>query len=320
MNVTLTFNVFFGPLAIGLLVGCGSMKNHEFSQIEEKIDLQQYALHHLQNTLSAIDAEQERLGEFLSYVNSPTGEIFFTNARCRLPAAPRTTSMPEDACETYLGNTPALDCEAIGNCGEVSGTVDSNNQPVLYNDLRAKDCSVQNKAATLADQPDEVVTMITGMLCVAGPGKLPLWARIPTPGKVIVEGAMRLTRSFACARTVNSLSPVIDNRLSCIGKSPSPSACSENLTRWKNNEIARLQTIQQNNKQELDRCESIANSFPGLNRYAAQDNWAALESRAIAITADIDRTKSAILDSQAHRISVNARHKSQQEYTPPDPG
>jgi len=102
--------------------------------------------------------------------------------------------MPVDACNTTTESTSGLECEAAENCSVVTGAVDSNNQPILYNDSSVKDCHVLETPATASAQPDQVATIIAGMLCVAGPGKLPLWARIPTPGKVIIEGALRLSR------------------------------------------------------------------------------------------------------------------------------
>ena len=323
MNVTLTFSVFFGPLAIGLLVGCGSMKNYEFSQINERIEWDQYKLHQLQNNLSEINTERARLGDFLDYANSPAGKKYYTNAQCRLPAPARiaVASNPVEPCVTHIGQSQSVDCQTNGNCGDVAGALDSNQQPILSRASHSDECTKPYVEAGFAERSDEMVTVIAGALCVAGPGKLPLWARVPSPGKVLIEGAMRLTRSFACARTVTRLGPSINNKVSCAGKSTS--TCGEKFTDLKSDDSVRLHSAQQytsDNLAELNYCKSIAVGFPGLDRFAAQDRWAALDNRAEEIITDIELTQNAIRDAQAQKVSVKAKHKAYQEYTPTDPG
>ena len=258
MNVTLTFNVFFGPLAIALLAGCGSMKNYEFSQIDQTIEREQYNLHRLQNNLAKIDKEQERLGEFLDYANSPVGELYHHNAQCRSPALALTASTPQST-------------EA---------------------------CAVPNNEAPIANIPDELVTAIAGVLCVAGHGKAPGWPRIPIPATRLLSGAMKIVRGLACVKTANKLKPTHVVKESCV--SDNTYARNEKHNQWEHNEKLRKQMTElaaRENKAELKRCESIVNKFPGLNRRTALHNWIALENRALEINSNIEKSQQAILDA-----------------------
>lgn len=292
MNVTLTFNVLFGLIAIEMLVGCGSMRNFEFSQIDDKIAVEQNRLRTLEYTLSEINRNKYRLTQFLNYTSSPAGRSVFHNARCNTPVVPiRPASvMHAGACDSKVQGE------------ELYGGICSDDESSLLNHQL-------------------ILKAITGALCTVGPGKLPKWARIPGLGKLAVSGAMVVARGVACASTFNRYREHIDSHSDCMGNSTL--VCTETSSRWQNNEIKYLRLIQQEARESaeaLRRCETFIAKYPGLDRISANNRFTALDIRAQEVASKIAAVNETILTAQRLKVSVEAAYQGYQEYSPLDPG
>ncbi|OED42841.1 hypothetical protein AB833_05060 [Chromatiales bacterium (ex Bugula neritina AB1)] len=282
MNVTLTFNVFFGPLAVAALVGCGPMKHYDFNQIDKKIDLEQRKLFKLELTLSEIDAEKSRLVEFLNYANSPSGRQYYLNAQCKsaLPAAIPYTITPTEKCEARVRTT-----EQGGECA-----------------IKVRDGTQLNGSVTLEEA-------LTGIVCFTAPATLPKWLRFPSPAKVAIRGATILTRSVTCASTYSNMKQRV--AYANNHNDGHNGDCEAEFLRCKTNEIAHRNQIALESKIsriEFQRCESITNRFPGLSRRHAQNRIYALDSRAIEVGSDIQHAQTAIHDAQALKITAKFKN------------
>lgn len=322
MNVSLTFRAVFASIAIGLLIGCGSMKHYEFSRIDQTIELETNNLISLQNNLMENRTEWEKLSEYLNYVKSAPGKQLQPNGQCSVPISliSTPTPMPVHACETQKQREQLMGekCNVVNNCDVVNGAVALNKLPISASYVLTTGCAASKTNKFLLENPEPIVDAITSTFCTVGLGKTPKWIKIPGPGKFAVNGALMVIRGVACNNTVNRFKHRIDNQHSCMVKAASD--CNNAFLEWQGKEKTRLKLAQQGIQDELERCESITKRFSGLNPQTAQNKATSLEKHAKQIIANIEKAYRAVLDAHAIKHSAERELLIEQTYVPADPG